>query len=125
MKIEFMLIMFFAMDMIATILSIVRTQWIYVKDRKVLLCNQEGYIELIKDLRKQIAYYKKEINESTKDKESKGKHPPLHCSFCGKDRKDATKIIAGPNVYICNECVGVCNSILSEGVSAKFSDTKH
>ncbi len=36
------------------------------------------------------------------------------CSFCGKSQKEVTKLIAGPKVYICNECVDLCNEILKE-----------
>ena len=38
----------------------------------------------------------------------------LTCSFCGKNQEEIEKLIAGPNVYICNECVQLCNEILSE-----------
>lgn len=37
------------------------------------------------------------------------------CSFCGKAQREVTKLIAGPCVYICNECVDLSNSIISEG----------
>ncbi|MGM0596357.1 MAG: ATP-dependent Clp protease ATP-binding subunit ClpX [Myxococcota bacterium] len=36
----------------------------------------------------------------------------IKCSFCGKSRKDVSKLISGPKVYICNECVNVCNNLL-------------
>jgi hypothetical protein len=36
----------------------------------------------------------------------------LHCSFCGKGRSKVEKLIAGPAVFICNECVGLCVDIL-------------
>lgn len=38
----------------------------------------------------------------------------LRCSFCGKDKETVKKFISGPNVYICNECVLLCNEILAE-----------
>ncbi len=38
----------------------------------------------------------------------------LCCSFCGKSQKDARKLIAGPSVYICDECVELCNDIITE-----------
>ncbi|MGB0908806.1 MAG: ATP-dependent Clp protease ATP-binding subunit ClpX [Nitrospirales bacterium] len=38
----------------------------------------------------------------------------LRCSFCGKNRDQVRKLIAGPTVYICDECVGLCNDIISE-----------
>lgn len=42
------------------------------------------------------------------------RHSPAECSFCGKNQKDVQKIIAGPQVYICNECVDLCTEILEE-----------
>ncbi|MGH7459824.1 MAG: shikimate dehydrogenase [Longimicrobiales bacterium] len=38
----------------------------------------------------------------------------LRCSFCGKSRESGVKFISGPSVYICNECVALCTSILAE-----------
>ena len=38
----------------------------------------------------------------------------LNCSFCGKEQANVKKLIAGPNIYICNECVDLCNDILKE-----------
>lgn len=38
----------------------------------------------------------------------------FHCSFCGKSQQDVRKLIAGPSVYICNECVHLCDDILRE-----------
>ncbi len=40
----------------------------------------------------------------------------LSCSFCGKGQDDVKKLIAGPSVYICNECVDLCNDIIEEEV---------
>ena len=38
----------------------------------------------------------------------------VHCSFCAKEESAVAKVIAGPGVYICDECVTVCNTILRE-----------
>ena len=38
----------------------------------------------------------------------------LRCSFCSKDKETVKKFISGPNVYICNECISLCNEILAE-----------
>ncbi|MDO4175173.1 MAG: AAA family ATPase, partial [Eubacteriales bacterium] len=38
----------------------------------------------------------------------------IRCSFCGKPQSEVHKLIAGPNVYICNECIDICQSILDE-----------
>jgi hypothetical protein len=37
----------------------------------------------------------------------------MYCSFCRKDQHEVKKLIAGPGVYICNECVGLCDDILA------------
>src|SRR4029453_13686660 len=39
----------------------------------------------------------------------------LRCSFCGKAQADVRKLIAGPEVFICDECVDVCNDIVAGG----------
>src|SRR3954466_3775708 len=47
------------------------------------------------------------------------------CSFCAKPSPDVEKMIAGPGVYICNECVGQCNEILrTEPQESLESDTR-
>src|SRR3982075_443593 len=38
----------------------------------------------------------------------------LRCSFCGKSQNDVRKLIAGPTVYICDECIELCNDIIAE-----------
>jgi hypothetical protein len=44
----------------------------------------------------------------------------LKCSFCGKKQSQVKKLIAGPGVYVCDECVSLCNEILDE---EEFADT--
>ena len=41
----------------------------------------------------------------------------LKCSFCGKTQKQVKKLIAGPGVYICDECIDLCNEIIEEELS--------
>ncbi|MAR60856.1 MAG: ATP-dependent Clp protease ATP-binding subunit ClpX [Gammaproteobacteria bacterium] len=52
------------------------------------------------------------------DKTKKGTKPKenkiLYCSFCGKGQNEVQKLIAGPSVYICEECVDLCNNIIEE-----------
>ncbi|MGD9627865.1 MAG: ATP-dependent Clp protease ATP-binding subunit ClpX [Pyrinomonadaceae bacterium] len=38
----------------------------------------------------------------------------LNCSFCGKSQNDVKKLIAGPGVYVCNECIDICNEIIND-----------
>src|SRR5688572_16341290 len=40
----------------------------------------------------------------------------LHCSFCGKSQTEVRKLIAGPSVYVCDECVALCNEIIHEDI---------
>jgi ATP-dependent Clp protease ATP-binding subunit ClpX len=42
----------------------------------------------------------------------------FHCSFCGKRRREVRKLISGPRVFICDECVGLCNDILAKEEAA-------
>ena len=43
----------------------------------------------------------------------------LYCSFCGKSQHEVTKLIAGPSVFICDECVALCNDIIREELQEK------
>ncbi|HVE43811.1 MAG TPA: ATP-dependent Clp protease ATP-binding subunit ClpX [Gammaproteobacteria bacterium] len=43
-----------------------------------------------------------------------GKDKIFHCSFCGKSQHEVRKLIAGPSVYVCDECVALCNDIINE-----------
>ena len=55
------------------------------------------------------------------DKKKKGtgseENKILYCSFCGKGQNEVRKLIAGPSVYICDECVDLCNNIIEEELS--------
>jgi hypothetical protein len=44
----------------------------------------------------------------------------LCCSFCNKDKDTVAKLVAGPGVYICNECVGLCTLIIAEEPAPEF-----
>jgi hypothetical protein len=46
----------------------------------------------------------------------------LYCSFCGKTQHEIQKLIAGPSVYICDECVALCNDIIGEELYNKASE---
>jgi ATP-dependent Clp protease ATP-binding subunit ClpX len=43
----------------------------------------------------------------------------LRCSFCGKSQNEVKKLIAGPSVYICNECIDICNEIINDDEQAE------
>jgi ATP-dependent Clp protease ATP-binding subunit ClpX len=49
----------------------------------------------------------------------------LKCSFCGKGHAEVKKLIAGPTVYICNECVELCNEIIADSLHEEIKKTAH
>jgi len=58
-----------------------------------------------------VVFYGGQMNKSTVDGESKN---TLYCSFCGKSQHEVRKLIAGPTVFICDECVELCMDIIRE-----------
>jgi len=48
----------------------------------------------------------------------------LRCSFCGKSQNEVKKLIAGPTVYICNECIDICNEIITDDQQAESVATR-
>lgn len=48
----------------------------------------------------------------------------LTCSFCGKSQNDVRKLIAGPGVYVCNECIDICNEIINDDEQAATTTTR-
>ena len=48
----------------------------------------------------------------------------LYCSFCGKSQHEVKKLIAGPSVFICDECVELCNDIIREEVQEASKDSE-
>ena len=50
------------------------------------------------------------------------KQQNLHCTFCGKSQEDVKRLIAGPSVYICNECIDLCVNIMREDVISSNKD---
>ncbi|MEQ1528991.1 MAG: ATP-dependent Clp protease ATP-binding subunit ClpX [Methylococcales bacterium] len=59
------------------------------------------------------------------DKKSKDDDKLLYCSFCGKSQHEVKKLIAGPSVYICNECVDLCNDIIVDELQDESSTFGH
>ena len=48
----------------------------------------------------------------------------LYCSFCGKSQHEVRKLIAGPSVFVCDECVDLCNDIIREEIQEKSDDSE-
>ncbi len=57
------------------------------------------------------------------DKKSSSGEKLLYCSFCGKSQHEVKKLIAGPSVFICDECIDLCNDIIRDEASAVESVT--
>jgi ATP-dependent Clp protease ATP-binding subunit ClpX len=59
--------------------------------------------------------------------ETRGKHDDgklLYCSFCGKSQHEVRKLIAGPSVFVCDECVELCNDIIREELEERAERTR-
>jgi ATP-dependent Clp protease ATP-binding subunit ClpX len=54
--------------------------------------------------------------------EKKSSEKMLYCSFCGKSQHEVKKLIAGPSVFICDECIELCNDIIRDEVAATPAD---
>jgi ATP-dependent Clp protease ATP-binding subunit ClpX len=58
------------------------------------------------------------------DKKGASAEKVLYCSFCGKSQHEVKKLIAGPSVFICDECIELCNDIIRDEVPAEAGGTK-
>lgn len=61
--------------------------------------------------------------DHSKDGDDSGKL--LYCSFCGKSQHEVRKLIAGPSVFICDECVDLCNDIIREEIQESGGESNH
>ena len=61
---------------------------------------------------------------SGKDNDSTEGEKLLLCSFCGKNQNQVRKLIAGPSVYICNECIDLCNDIIKEEINESIETSE-
>ncbi|MEC4749830.1 ATP-dependent Clp protease ATP-binding subunit ClpX [Methylomicrobium sp. Wu6] len=59
------------------------------------------------------------------DKRGKDEDKLLYCSFCGKSQHEVRKLIAGPSVYVCDECVELCNDIIKDELQEESSSFKN
>src|SRR6187455_2882043 len=62
------------------------------------------------------------MTEDTRGRHDDGKL--LYCSFCGKSQHEVRKLIAGPSVFVCDECVELCNDIIREELEEKAEKTR-
>ena len=58
------------------------------------------------------------------DKKGSSSEKVLYCSFCGKSQHEVKKLIAGPSVFICDECIELCNDIIRDEVPVDTDDAK-
>jgi len=58
------------------------------------------------------------------EKKGSSSEKTLYCSFCGKSQHEVKKLIAGPSVFVCDECIELCNEIIRDELPASVSDTK-
>ena len=58
------------------------------------------------------------------EKKGSSSEKVLYCSFCGKSQREVKKLIAGPSVFICDECIELCNDIIRDEVPAESAEAK-
>src|SRR5689334_10732584 len=58
------------------------------------------------------------------DKKGSSSEKVLYCSFCGKSQHEVKKLIAGPSVFICDECIELCNDIIRDEAPAAGAEAK-
>lgn len=58
------------------------------------------------------------------DKKGSSSEKVLYCSFCGKSQHEVKKLIAGPSVFICDECIDLCNDIIRDEVPVEASEVR-
>jgi hypothetical protein len=56
--------------------------------------------------------------------QSASKSPTVYCSFCGKSQHEVAKLIAGPGVFICDECVDLCDDIVSDQAPERYVEAQ-
>ena len=61
---------------------------------------------------------------SDKDNDNTEGEKLLLCTFCGKNQNEVRKLIAGPSVYICNECIDLCNDIIKEEINESIETSE-
>ncbi len=59
----------------------------------------------------------------TSKKDSSGSKKLPHCSFCGKSQHEVRKLIAGPSVFVCDECINLCNEIIRDEAAIAHNNT--
>ena len=72
---------------------------------------------LVKHLHALVSYLEFRLEEDFTGEGSKSDQPKSaerRCSFCGKRQSEVTRLIAGPGVFICDECVNVCSEVLAK-----------
>lgn len=86
--------------------------------RQLLRWLFETYEERLADLEEEKVLSKVETEVAAKEKREAAaaevaESKELGCSFCGKKQNEVLKLISGPNIHICNECIEICNAILA------------
>ena len=76
--------------------------------------------KLVKDKEDEKLEIPSFLRNQEEDHDKKEKSSTSYCSFCGKSQDGVRKLIAGPNVFICDECVNLCVEIIKEEKEMKI-----
>ena len=78
--------------------------------------SESEYEKAKRELHEAAKRYRQSIPDTRDHSQELGENS---CSFCGKDESQVEVLIAGPGVFICNECIEICNEIISVGNKSK------
>lgn len=95
-------------------------------DKLIKLNKSSKSADVAKELKKLVSALETSFRRSYFENQAESRlgdtnSEALTCSFCGKDPEEIEQLIAGPSVYICDECVDLCNDILGEELDASES----
>ena len=98
--------------------------------KDIAIAKDQNDYEKVKRLINYLLSVTKSINGETAKEESSPKTSKsevaqskiIYCSFCGKNKNEVFKMIAGPSVFICNECIALCQDILNDEIAKSKSD---
>ena len=94
----------------------------FVKTSDLLGVHAEG--ETLDELCSKLPNVVSDLIEANQNQSGSKKTGTLYCSFCGKNQHEVPKLIAGPAVFICDECVDLCSEIVEKKTSNPDPATK-
>lgn len=88
-------------------------------ERRLVALEEDKILSRVESAPTHAQEMRNQSKESEEQSEELEDRDIVRCSFCGQSSTDVAKIITGPNVNICNECIDICNEILADNLASK------